>query len=237
MDTIESYTYCGHSAVLFTTSSGKTVAIDPWLEGNPRCPEELRNPKSIDLIVLSHGHTDHAGDIFRLCKEFNCQVAATFELAMLLIRGGVSQDRVIPMNKGGTIEWEGLRVTLTHAFHSSSFELNGETFYAGEACSVVLSSGSGNIFHAGDTDIFSDLKLLGELYKPKVAFVPIGDVFTMGPKEAALAAKWLNCSLAVPIHYKTFPQLTGTYSEFESECRNREVVCKEVEPGQTEAVK
>ena len=203
---MNSITYAGHSAVLVHTEEG-VIGIDPWLEGNPRCPESLKNPERLDLIVLTHGHADHASDTLRLAKHYGSRVAATYELAMILIGEGVPAEHVLPMNKGGAITWEGIRVTLTNAYHSSSYDTAEGAVYAGEACGVVLDDGANPIYHAGDTCLFSDMSLIREVHQPKIALLPIGDRFTMGPLEAAKAAELIGAEVAIPIHYKTFDLL------------------------------
>lgn len=223
-------TYAGHSAV-FLEMAGKKIAIDPWLKGNPLCPQSLLNPQALDLIVLTHGHADHASDAARVAKQTGAQLAATYELAMIMVGQGVLQERVIPMNKGGATKLGGVTVRLTNAFHSSSFDTDSGTLYAGEACGAVISSATCTVYHAGDTSLFSDMKLIGEMYKPDVAMLPIGDLFTMGPREAALAASWVKCKVALPLHYKTFGLLTGTYEEFSRECALLGVASLELAPG------
>ena len=227
-----SITYAGHSAVIVELG-GKRIAIDPWLKGNPVCPENLQHLKALDLIVLTHGHADHASDAARVAKETGAQVAATYELTMIMGSQGVPQEKLIPMNKGGQTTLGDVTVRLTNAFHSSSFDTEKGSVYAGEACGVILSSKGFAIYHAGDTCLFSDLKMIGDLYKPDVALLPIGDVFTMGPREAALAASWTKCRVAIPIHYKTFGLLTGTYGEFSRECATLGVETTELAPGET----
>lgn len=228
---IKSLTYAGHSAVLLETDRF-TVGIDPWLEGNPRCPQQLLNPKDLKLIVLTHGHADHASDALRLAKSCNATIAATWELAMIMGREGVPESQLIPMNKGGTVEFEGLKVTLTHALHSSSYDTKSGPVYAGEACGAVVSDGRTTIYHAGDTALFSDMALIKEHYAPQVGLLPIGDRFTMGPKEAAHAAKLLGIKTAIPIHYATFGLLTGTAQDFSEQCRKVGVECVALEPGE-----
>lgn len=228
--TKHSLTYAGHSAV-FIQFGDKIVAIDPWLRGNPLCPPNLQNPKKVDIIVLSHGHSDHASDAARVQKETGALLAATYELAMIMIAEGVPSDKVIPMNKGGAVTVDGIEIRLTNAYHSSSYDTKSGTVYAGEACGVIVSSGGASVYHAGDTSLFEDIKLIGEMFKPTVALLPIGDRFTMGPVEAAQAAAWTKCSLAIPIHYKTFDLLTGTYEEFQRACSTRGVETKELAPG------
>lgn len=232
---INSIQYAGHSAVFFKAPN-YTIAVDPWLEGNPACPKELQNPEKLDLIVLSHGHSDHAGDVVRLASLCKSKVAATFELAMLLIKAGVSEQQVIPMNKGGSTEVDGYTISLTHAMHSSSFDIDGQTYYAGEACGVVINDGTNSYYHAGDTALFSDMKLIKEQYQPSLACLPIGDRFTMGPKEAAKAAKILGVKSILPIHYKTFGLLTGTLEELEANCKAESVEARVLGLGAGEEV-
>lgn len=227
---MRSICFAGHSAV-FVTIAGKKVAIDPWLQGNPKCPPELQNPTDLDIIALTHGHSDHASDVVRLSKLSKCLIVATFELAMLLVAEGIPSERIVPLNKGGSVKLDALTIKLTHAFHSNSFDTEKGPMYAGEACGVILSCPDWTLYHAGDTDIFSDMRLIGELHQPHIALLPIGDRFTMGPKEAARAASMLKCKLAIPIHYGTFPALTGTYEEFESECRRYAIESVELLPG------
>jgi L-ascorbate metabolism protein UlaG (beta-lactamase superfamily) len=227
-----SITYAGHSAV-FVDIHGRRVAIDPWLEGNPICPATLRDPKALDVIVLTHGHSDHASDAVRVAQATGAKLAATYELAMIMIAEGVQPSHVIPMNKGGSVDVSGVTIHLVNAFHSSSYDSKSGTLYAGEACGVVLSAEGKSIYHAGDTELFSDMGLIGKRFKPSVALLPIGDRFTMGPEDAAEAARLVGCATALPIHYKTFDLLTGTYGAFAAACKTRGVTCRELEPGQS----
>lgn len=225
-------TYAGHSAV-FVELGGKTIAVDPWLRGNPLCPPSLQSNKKIDIIVLTHGHSDHASDAVRVQKESGALLAATYELAMIMIAEGVPSDKVIPMNKGGAVTIDGVEIRLTNAYHSSSYDTKNGTVYAGEACGVLLSSNGACIYHAGDTSLFTDIKLIGDTFKPDVALLPIGDRFTMGPEEAAQAALWSRCKVAIPMHYKTFDLLTGTYELFAQACNQLGVETKELAPGES----
>jgi len=227
-----SITFCGHSAALFNFDQ-TVLAIDPWLKGNPVCPANLKDPKKVDIIVLSHGHADHAGEAAPLAKKLNSTIVATWELAMIMISEGVPETQVVPMNKGGTVRVNNIDITLTNAFHSSSYDSAKGTIYAGEPCGIVLRGGNHSIYHAGDTALFSDMKLIGEAYKPKVALLPIGDRFTMGAMEAAKAASLVGCKQAIPIHYKTFDLLTGTAEEFSAECAKYGVEVSELAPGQS----
>lgn len=230
-------TFAGHSAI-FVEGDGKSIAIDPWLEGNPLCPEGLKQPAKIDLIALTHGHSDHAGDTCRLVKHFGCQFAATYELVNLLVSEGAPSEKGIYMNKGGTVDWQGVSLTLTNALHSSSYDTASGTVYAGEPCGLILKGANHTIYHAGDTALFSDMQLIAEFYQPDIALLPIGDRFTMGPREAARAAKWVGAKLLIPIHYGTFDMLTGTVEEFRAACKaeklDAEIVA--IAPGESHSI-
>jgi L-ascorbate metabolism protein UlaG (beta-lactamase superfamily) len=228
---LDTLTFAGHSAT-FIQGDNYTIAIDPWLSANPLCPEYLKKPEKIDLIIATHGHSDHADEIPSLAKSYGCKVLANYELGALFKEMGVPENNVIPANKGGTVTVEGIHVTLTQAFHSSSFVTENGIQYAGEPCGVVVRSEETSIYHAGDTIAFADMAIIRELYQPTVALLPIGDCFTMGPKEAAYAASLIKATVSIPIHYGTFPLLTGTAEEFETECRSRGLQALTLEPGQ-----
>jgi L-ascorbate metabolism protein UlaG (beta-lactamase superfamily) len=205
--------FLGHSACL-VSSRDKVWAIDPWLSGNPACPDSLKEPSKIDYIVLTHGHADHAGEASSLAKKYGSKIFAIYELGLLMMQEGVPESHVVLMNKGGTIEEGDFSVTLTHAFHSSGYERNGEILYAGEACGVVLKTPETTIYHAGDTALFSDMELISYRFSPEVCLLPIGDRFTMGPEDAVEAVAILQSPVVIPVHHSTFPFLTGTPAEF-----------------------
>ena len=223
-------TWLGHSAFRLRTPGGKEVLIDPWYTGNPSFPESAR-PKQADLILISHGHSDHITDAAAMAKHTNATVAAIWEITSWLGAKGVKN--LEPMNKGGTVTVKGLRVTMTDARHSSSFDEDG-IVYLGEAAGFVVRLENGQtIYFAGDTSLFGDMKLIGELYRPDIAFLPIGDRFTMGPDTAATAARWLGVKQVVPMHYGTFPLLTGTPAQLKEHLAGTGIEVLELKPGET----
>ncbi len=230
-------TYLGHSSILLTTSDNQNILIDPFISTGPTSPIQFKDLPSIDLLVLTHGHADHTSDIFNILERDNSKLIATYELGCLISTLAKSPVKYDPMNKGGTIELKelNLKISLTHAHHSNSYTTeDGISHYAGEACGVILNFNNGPcIYHAGDTCYFEEMKLIREFYAPSLAFLPIGDRFTMGPKEAGISAQALGVKTAIPIHWGTFPLLTGTPSEFKEECITRDVEAITLEPGVT----
>lgn len=185
------------------------MLIDPWLAGNPACPEAMKKPPMVDLVLVSHGHPDHIGDLVAVARESGAPVVAIVELCDWLGRKGIAN--VSPMNKGGSQEIAGLRVTMTDARHSSGFFDNGQMVYMGEPAGYVVRLEDGiTLYYAGDTCLFGDMRLIGEIYQPDIAFLPIGDRFTMDPAAAAKACEFLGVRQVVPMHWGTFPLLTGT---------------------------
>ena len=198
-------TYFGHSTFGLTTPSGQLAIIDPWVMTNPRCPDALKKFSRLDAIFLTHGHTDHLGDLLALAKQFKPKVVSTFE-TYLWLESKNTGAQGLPGNKGGSQKVGDFEITMTNAFHSNSIEDNGQRIYGGEAGGyIVRLPGGVSIYHAGDTAVFGDMKLIGEIYKPDVACLPIGDVFTMGPREAAIAMQLLGVKHVIPMHYATFP--------------------------------
>lgn len=223
-------TWLGHSAFRIRTPGGKEVLFDPWYAGNPSFPESAR-PKAADLILISHGHSDHITDAAATAKATGATVVGIWEVTSWLGTKGVRN--LEPMNKGGAITSKGLHITMTDARHSSSFDDSG-LVYLGEPAGFVVQLENGQkIYYAGDTSLFGDMKLIGELYKPDIAFLPIGDRFTMGPDTAAMAARWLGVKQVVPMHYGTFPLLTGTPEQLETHLAGSNIEVLKLKPGET----
>src|SRR5262245_45433433 len=202
-------TWLGHNTFKLVTRGGATVLLDPWVEGNPACPKELKTFDRIDVMSITHGHGDHMADAVTLGQKYKPKVVCNYEIHVFLQKKGVANTS--PMNKGGSQEAGGIRFTMVHAIHSSGIEDGGQIVYGGEACGFILTLEDGTrIYNAGDTAVHADMALIGELYRPDIALLPIGDLYTMSPREAAFAARMLKPNLIVPCHYGTFPALTGT---------------------------
>lgn len=194
--------YHGHSVVKIETN-GKVILIDPFLTGNPKTDLKVEEVK-VDAIIVSHGHGDHVGDTVELAKKHNAIVIAPFELATFLGWQGVKTH---PMHIGGSHVFEFGKVKFTQAFHGSSYvdEENKTITYTGMPAGILFTAEDKTVYHAGDTALFSDMKLIGSLHQIDLAFLPIGDNFTMGPEDAVIAAEWIGAKIVVPMHYNTFP--------------------------------
>jgi len=221
-------TWLGHAAFRLDTQGGKRIYIDPWLS-NPKSPDNERNPERVDLIALTHGHSDHVGETVELWQQFRPPVVAVVELRGWLAEQGVEENMAHGPNKGGTVDIDGVKITITDAKHSSSSD---DGRYLGEPAGLVFTLEDGTvIYFAGDTNVFGDMALIGRLYSPDVAVLPIGDHYTMGPREAALAIELLGVKKVVPSHYGTFPLLSGSPDELKAHGVDAEIVA--VAPGES----
>lgn len=208
-------TYFGHATFRVVTPGDEQILIDPFLQENPVIPEDLKNVGELDTILVTHGHFDHFSDVIPLAQQTGATVVANFEIFSYLQAQGI--ENAMPIQKGGTVQAGGVKVTAVNAFHSSSIAgEDGSIIYAGEPLGYILEFESGfKLYHAGDTAVFGDMRLIGELYNPDLALLPIGSQVVMSPFEAAHAARLLGVEHVVPIHYGTFPFLPGTPEEFQ----------------------
>lgn len=222
-------TWLGHGTFHFELPSGQTIVIDPWTEGNPKYPPGFEIERC-DTILITHGHFDHIHDAVPLAKKFEPEVCAIYETAFWLEKQGVKNTRA--MNKGGSQMLGSVNVTMVHAVHSCGIQDGTEIIYGGEASGYVLRFDDGRcVYFSGDTNVFADMQLIEQLYKPELAFLPIGGLFTMSPYEAALALKLLHVKKMVPMHFGTFPALTGTPAKLKKLAIGTEIW--ELEPGKT----
>ncbi len=207
-----SVTWLGHATVLVVTAKGTTILIDPFIAHNPKFPKDYVLPSTIHYILLTHGHMDHMADTVPVASRHGSTVVAVYELASYIEGKGVS--KTIGMNLGGTVQLDDVAVTMVDAKHSSGVQDDSGTHYVGVAGGYVLNIADGPVlYHAGDTAVFSDMQLIRELYQPSITLLPIGGHFTMGPKEAAVAVRFLAPKTVLPLHFGTFPPLKGTPEE------------------------
>ncbi|MBZ5624518.1 MAG: metal-dependent hydrolase [Acidobacteriia bacterium] len=223
--------WLGHGTFQLRLPSGQVVLMDPWTDGNPAYPKghEIRR---VDTICITHGHFDHIHDAVPLAQKFSPEVAAIYETCNWLESKGVKNTR--PMNKGGSQKLGDVTLTMTHAVHSCGILDDGKILYGGEAAGYVMRFPDGRaLYFAGDTNVFSDMHLIHQLYYPELAFLPIGDLFTMGPHEAAMACRLLKARKVVPMHFGTFPPLTGRPEHLSGLIADLETEVWALEPGET----
>jgi L-ascorbate metabolism protein UlaG (beta-lactamase superfamily) len=237
LDRDTTFTWYGHACFEVRTPGGKVIVIDPWFS-NPSSPRSADSIDRCDLLLVTHGHFDHMGEAVALASRLRPAWPCMHEMSLWLARrlpGGA--DASIGFNKGGTVEVAGLRITMVHADHSAGdWNAGGETtLYLGEPAGFIVELENGfRLYLAGDTDVFGDMRLIGELHRPDLAFLPIGGHYTMGPRGAALAVELLGVKHVIPTHYGTFPILAGTPEALRSELAARGLGDVEVhapEPG------
>jgi L-ascorbate metabolism protein UlaG (beta-lactamase superfamily) len=227
-----SFTWLGHATFLLKSPGGKKILFDPWVTGNPASPESAKKLGELDLILITHGHSDHTGDAVSIGRSSGAQVVAPHEVSVWLQHKGLK--KVIGMNPGGTLLLLGLSITMVPAMHSSSVQEGAQIIYLGVATGYVIRFEDGlTIYYSGDTSIFGDMRLIGEMYGPSIAFLPIGGLYTMGPEQAAKACDLLGVKQVVPMHYGTYPALTGTPAKLRELVAPRGVQVLELEPGET----
>ena len=224
-------TWYGHATFVLTSPGGKRIVLDPWLNGNPKAPSGAKIDKA-DVILVSHGHSDHTTDVVNIARATGAPVVAVYELASWFQSKGVKDTR--GMNVGGTIAIAGLEISMTAAVHTSSIEDGGRTVYTGLATGFVIRMEDRRaVYFAGDTSLFGDMRLIRDLHAPEIAMLPIGDHFTMGPDAAAKACELLGVRQVVPMHYGTFPVLTGTPDRLKKLVEPKGIDVLVLEPGET----
>jgi len=227
-------TWLGHATFRLDIED-KVFVIDPWVMNNPKTPADKKSFEKIDVMLCTHGHGDHIGDAADLGKKFSPKLVAIIELAGWLEGQGFPNASQLGFNKGGTIDVDGIQFTMTHAVHSSSFTVDGTPVYLGDPAGYVVEFENGTkIYFAGDTAAFSDMQIIGKYLEPDVAVLPIGDHFTMGPRQAAVALELLGTKRCIPCHYGTFPVLTGTPDDLRKVAPGVEII--ELQPGETTTV-
>jgi L-ascorbate metabolism protein UlaG (beta-lactamase superfamily) len=228
-------TWLGHATVLIQTARGTSILIDPFIKQNPMYPKNFELPEKLDLVMLTHAHQDHIADAIPVSKKSHPTVLGMVELIAWLAGEGVKNT--VGINLGGSFVFQDVTATMVEAKHSAGIQDDDSLAYGGVAAGYVLAiEGGPTLYHAGDTCAFSDMQIIRELYSPDLAMLPIGDYYTMGPKGAALAAQFLGVKTILPIHFGTFPVLTGTPDKLKKALEDRGLSAVEVimtRPGQS----
>jgi len=210
-----SVTFLGHAGFKLVSPEGTNFLIDPWIKDNPQAPPGSENPGPIDYILISHGHGDHFADTPEIADQTGAVVVSIHEISQYLALKGFPEEKNVGMNKGGRVMLGETMVVMVHAIHSSSITEADRIIYTGEAAGFVIRFNNGfTVYYAGDTGLFGDMKLIGDIYRPDLAILPIGDHYVMGPEEAAFACGLIKPKYVIPMHFGTFPVLSGTPEKF-----------------------
>jgi L-ascorbate metabolism protein UlaG (beta-lactamase superfamily) len=228
-----SFTWIGHGTWKARSAKGKEVLIDPWVMGNPAAPANLKKVDHCDVMLITHGHFDHIADALEIAKATKPKVVSNYEITSWLGSKGLDAGSLIGANQGGTVDVDGIKVTLVHAEHSCGISDGDKIVYGGDACGLVIEFENGfTIYFAGDTDVFGDMSLIAELNRLDAAFLPIGGFYTMGPDRAAKAVSLLGVKTVVPMHFATFPALAGRPDQLQELVGNG-VKVLDIKPGDT----
>jgi L-ascorbate metabolism protein UlaG (beta-lactamase superfamily) len=229
------FTFLGHATVRCDLPGGEVVLIDPWVQGNPACPDEHKEFDRLDAMLITHAHFDHMGDAIELAKKHKPKiVVANFEICTWLTSKGV--ENCSGMNLGGCQTVLGLHVTMVRADHSSGISDGDQILYGGLASGFIVKLPGGfTFYHSGDTALYSDMQLFCDIHRPELAFLPIGDLYTMDPAQAARACRYLGVRRVIPIHWGTFPALTGTPEKLVKALGDQGVNCEVIalKPGES----